>query len=75
MVAARLGFEPRYPAPEAGVLPLDDLAIVRRTPLRGAPLWYTESRLGSNSREVLSYKEWPILVLDEHIPGSSLQRD
>ena len=27
MVAARLGFEPRYPAPEAGVLPLDDLAI------------------------------------------------
>ncbi len=26
-LAARLGFEPRYPAPEAGVLPLDDLAI------------------------------------------------
>ncbi len=24
-LAPRLGFEPRYPAPEAGVLPLDDL--------------------------------------------------
>ena len=27
-LAPRLGFEPRYPAPEAGVLPLDDLAIL-----------------------------------------------
>ncbi len=25
-LAARLGFEPRYTAPEAAVLPLDDLA-------------------------------------------------
>lgn len=28
MTAARLGFEPRYSAPEAKVLPLDDLAIL-----------------------------------------------
>ena len=26
-MAPRLGFEPRYPAPEAGVLPLDDLGM------------------------------------------------
>ena len=28
MTAARLGFEPRYTAPEAVVLPLDDLAAI-----------------------------------------------
>ena len=28
MIAARLGFEPKYTAPEAVVLPLDDLAII-----------------------------------------------
>ena len=27
-LAARLGFEPRYIAPEATVLPLDDLAMI-----------------------------------------------
>lgn len=27
-MAARLGIEPRYTAPEAAVLPLDDLAIL-----------------------------------------------
>ena len=34
-VAPRLGFEPRYPAPEAGVLPLDDPANMQKTPQCG----------------------------------------
>ncbi len=37
-LAAGLGFEPRYPAPEAGVLPLDDPAKVRA--LLGALSYY-----------------------------------
>lgn len=41
-LAARLGFEPRYTAPEAVVLPLDDLAMRHCAP-QGAVAYYRDS--------------------------------